>query len=134
MTLLSGIFQKSRCKEVLVFLLGFFLRFGIGTNITQRSSFIAAFPFMCLAFHTKHSKHQMPYNQVAPVQHLGSREEERGSPLSLQMAERVPSAGGFVLPHSCNPAPHSGSQSQAGHLTVGGSPPGPLFCPASRGG
>lgn len=35
-----------------------FLASGIGTNVIQRLSFIAAFPFVCSAFRTKHSKRE----------------------------------------------------------------------------
>lgn len=125
-TVVENILEKSRCKKV-------FLRLGIGTNIIQRLSFIAAFTFLCLAFHTKHSKYEKSYKWVTTSSTSWEQRGQKGKSLfSADTTEWVPSVDGSLW--ICNPAPLSASQSQAGHLTVGGSPPGPLFCPASQAG
>lgn len=86
-------FLKFRCKKV-------FLRLGIGTNIIQRLSFIAAFPFMCLAFHTKHSKHEKSYNPVTTkwlqLNILGAERRKWGAPSLCRHAREAPFCKGGV--------------------------------------
>lgn len=119
---------------------GFFSQIGNWHKHNPEVILYSSFSFHVLGFS---HKAQQTWDALQPSSSSSTTWEQRGGkgefPLSANMPERVPSVGGslwweFVLPHSCNPAPHSGSQSQAGHLTVGGSPPGPLFCPASRAG
>lgn len=94
---------------------------------------------MCLAFHTKHSKHEKSYNRVTTkwlqLNILGAERRKGGAPCLCRHAREGPLCRGkFVGPPQLQPSSPLGKPEPAGYLTAGGSPPGPLLCPASRAG